>query len=40
MFFGNDFLPKLSFFHFSDDVYDFLYKSYEKTCIETSERIV
>ena len=40
MLFGNDFLPKLSFLHFNNDVYDFLYKSYEQCCVETKTRIV
>jgi 5'-3' exonuclease len=36
MLFGNDFLPRLSFLHFSDSVYEYLYRAYEVSCVETS----
>lgn len=39
--FGNDFLPRLSFLHFDDDVYKYLYKCYLSAVIETQgQRII
>ena len=35
MLFGNDFLPKLSFLHFNNSIYNILYKAYALTSINT-----
>lgn len=35
MLFGNDFLPKLSFLHFNNSIYNILYKAYALTAINT-----